>query len=246
MKKVIVVLQARKNSLRLPGKVLKPLQGIPVLSHCMRRLKNIDSAAPLVVATSILPQNDGIAQVANDEGAFCYRGSEEDVLDRIYRAASRFKADFIVRATGDNPLVDSEEAKRVLEEILSGQWDYVCGFKEVAGLVPPVGVAVEAFSLEALEYVWRNGKKPEYREHINDYIFDNNKQFRTKYLSCLPCNHCPDLRLTVDTINDFRFIERIGREIKTPLQNCATREIIDWWRSRKTTVCKDDLYKSRC
>ena len=132
----------------------------------------------------------------------------------------------------------------VLEEILSGQWDYVCGFKEVNGLALPVGVGVEAFSFELLESAWRNGKKPEHREHINDYIFDDDKQFRIRYLSCLPCNHCPDLKLTVDTIDDFRFIEYIGRESVTPLQNCTTEEVIEWWMNKKVSKGKDDLYKS--
>lgn len=233
MKKAIIVLQSRTNSKRLPGKALKELQGIPLVAHCIRRLKNVHPMAKLVLATSSMAQDDEIARVAATEGVDCFRGSEDDVLDRIYKAACQYEAGFIVRATGDNPLVDGTEARRVLEEALSGRWDYVCGFKEADGLVPPIGVAVEAFTFEALESAWANGKRHEHREHINDYFFDNCGQFRIKYLPCLPYNHCPGLSLTVDTIDDFNFIEDIARGIKKPLEGCATREIIEWWGSNK-------------
>lgn len=244
MKKAMIVLQARRDSRRLPGKVLRPLQGLPVLAHCIRRLKSIHPAATLVVATSVLPANDEIARLAETEGALSFRGSEEDVLDRIYRAACRFEAECIVRATADNPLVDPEEAGRVLKEMTSGPWDYVCGFKEVDGFAPPVGVAVEAFRFEPLECAWRDAKRPDHREHINDYFFENHEQFRIKYLPCLPRNHCPDLRLTVDTIDDLKFIERMGMDMTTPLQDCTTVQIIEWWRLRKGCEGKDDLHKN--
>ena len=248
MKTAIIVLQARKDSRRFPGKALEHLQGLPLLAHCIRRLKRVHSDLPVVVATSMLPQNDDIRRLAEYEGALCYRGSEDDVLDRLYRAACQFQASYIVRATGDNPLVDPEEAKRVFEEIMSGDLDYVCGFKEVDGLAPPVGAAVEAFGFESLEYAWLNGKEPGHREHVNEYYFDNHARFRTRYLPCLPYNHCPDLRLTVDTVDDLRFLERIGMELVTPLESCATKEIIECWRQKiqhTVDVSKDDIYKNR-
>ena len=233
MMKTMVILQARMGSQRLPGKVLKQLQGIPLLGYGIRRLKKISREIPLIVATSTLPQDDPVADLAHSEEVFCFRGSEDNVLDRFCSAAVKFNADFIIRVTGDNPLVDPEEGQRVAEEISSGRWDYVSGFEQVDGLSLPTGAGVEAFTFSALELIRQKGLKQEYREHINDYIFDNPGQFRVKYLSCLPFNHCPDLRLTIDTMEDFEFIERIGREINIPLIDCTTKDIVDWWTSSK-------------
>ncbi|MFC1675846.1 cytidylyltransferase domain-containing protein [Planctomycetota bacterium] len=231
--KIAIILQARMGSQRLPEKILKELQGIPLLCYGIRRLKKIGREIPLIVATSTLPQDDRVEDLANSERVLCFRGSEDDVLERFYGAAIKFEVELIIRATGDNPLVDTEEAERVGEEINSGRWDYVSGFEQVNGQSLPIGAGVEAFTFSTLELIRQKGLKQEYREHINDYVFDNPGQFRVKKLPCLSRNNCPDLRLTVDTIEDFEFIERIGREINIPLVDCTTKDIIDWWASSR-------------
>ena len=233
MGKSIIILQARTASERLPGKVLKELQGIPMLSHSIRRLKKAAKDIRVIVATSDLVQDDAIEELARSEKTPCFRGSEKDVLDRFYKTAMQFEACFIIRATGDNPMVDPIEAKRVLQEINSGKWDYVCGFSSVNGASLPFGVGVEAFNLETLEFVWRHGKESQYREHINDYIFDNRVKFKIRNLPCLSHNNCHDLRLTVDTQEDFRFLQRIGRGVKKSLIECTTTDIIEWWNKEK-------------
>ena len=233
MEKTIIILQARTASRRLPGKVLKSLQGIPILSHSIERLKNVQQNVDLIVATSDLPQDDPVEDLARKDGVYCFRGSESDVLDRFYKASVQFGANFIVRATGDNPLVDPIEAKRVLQEINSGKWDYVCGFSSVNGTSLPFGVGVEAFNFRTLEFIWQHGKKSQYREHINDYIFDNRVIFKIKNLPCLSHNNCQDLRLTVDTPEDFRFLQRIALGIKKSLTECTTTAIIEWWKKER-------------
>jgi len=228
----IIILQARTSSKRLPGKVLKELQGIPMLSHSIRRLKKVGRAS-LVVVTSTMNKDDAIEELALNEGVSCFRGDEADVLDRFYRAAKKYSSNIIIRATGDNPMVDPIEAKRVLQEINSGKWDYVCGFSSVNGASLPFGVGVEAFNLETLEIVWRHGKESQYREHINDYIFDNRVKFKIRNLPCLSHNNCHDLHLTVDTQEDFRFLQRIGLGVKKSLIECTTTDIIEWWNKEK-------------
>lgn len=230
MKKAVIVLQARIDSKRLPGKVLKPLQGLPLLAHCIRRLKRVHPAAKLIVATSVLSVNDEVVRLAEAERVSWFRGSENDVLDRFYRAACHNDADYVIRATGDNPFVDPDEASRILDQVMSDDWDYVCGFKEADGLVPPTGVAVEAFTFKALEQAWHYARGLAYREHIDDYFFDESSRFKIRYLPCLPYNHCPNLRLTVDTIDDLTFAERIGAGVSAPLTDCTTAEIIRWWK----------------
>lgn len=228
----IIILQARTASERLPGKVLKELQGIPMLAHSIRRLKKVDKDMRVIVATSDLVQDDTIEELAKIEKTPCFRGSEKDVLDRFYKAAKEYEAKVIIRATGDNPLVDPFEARRVLETISYKEYQYVSGFHEVEGNKLPYGVGIEAFSFGSLEHAWNNGLKPEHREHINNYFFDNPGLFSCFNLECLPENNCPQLSLTVDTLDEFLFVERIGDELGN-LIGLSTCEIIHWWK--KTT-----------
>lgn len=222
-------MQARTVSSRLPDKVVKPLGGIPLLVHCIRRLTPV---APVIVATSALPQDDPVERLAQCEHVACFRGSENDVLDRYYQAALEFHLKFIVRATGDNPFVDPEEAIRVKECILHNPADYVTGFEVVDNIGLPVGVGVEAFTLEALKRSWQEAHADHHREHVNEYIFEQSNAFQVLRLKCLLRNNCPDLRLTVDTNDDFLFVQKILREIEKPAVAIRTPEIIEWWQQR--------------
>ena len=232
MLKTIAILQARTGSARLPQKVLKKLQGIPLLAHCIRRLKRISPDVIVVVATGDLKQNDPIEGIALAESVPFVRGSENDVLDRFYQTALHFNAHFIIRATGDNPLVDPYEGRRVLDEILTGNWDYVSGFSDVDGFSLPKGVGVEAFTFDALKYAWEHGTKHEHFEHINDYFFDNYGQFKIKYLHCNPEYSCPDLSLTVDTPDEFLFMQDLSKRFKTPLVDLDVQDVIQYWRNK--------------
>ena len=230
----IVILQARTASERLPGKVLKELQGIPMLSHSIRRLKKVDKDMRVIVATSDMVQDDAIEELAEMEKTPCFRGSEKDVLDRFYKAAKKYEAKVIIRATGDNPLVDPFEARRVLETISNKKYQYVSGFHEVDGNKLPSGVGVEAFSFNVLEEIWGIGDKPEYREHINEYVFDNPEAFKYYKLECLPENSSTNLSLTIDTQEEFDFVVKIGLSLGNLIE-LSTCKIIQWWKKTAKT-----------
>jgi spore coat polysaccharide biosynthesis protein SpsF len=102
-----------------------------MLSHSIRRLKKVAKDMRVVVATSDLIQDDAIEELAKREKTPCFRGPEKDVLDRFYKAAKKYEAKIIIRATGDNPLVDPVEAERVVDAIEYGNYHYVTGFCEV-------------------------------------------------------------------------------------------------------------------
>ena len=224
MDRIAVILQARSGSTRLPNKTTRRLSEIPMISHCIRRLKKV---APVVVATSVLTRDDPIAEIASIENVNCFRGSEEDVLDRYYHAAKKYHLKHIVRATADNPFVDPEEARRIANYILKHNVHYVTGI----GL--PIGAGVEAFSFEALERSWIEGHAENHREHVNEYILENPDSFDIIRLRCLKKNSCPDLSLTIDTLEDFFFAEKIIMEIGEPGIQIRTKEIIDWWMKQQ-------------
>ena len=227
---VLIILQARVGSSRLPNKVLRLLHGVPLLSYSIRRLKAINSQYQVIVATSDSHKDDPVESLAKKENVLCFRGEEEDVLDRYYQAARKYKADYIVRATGDNPLVDTEEAGRVVESIIKKNVDYVSGIEEVNGLKLPVGIGVEAFSFNVLEKSWKNGKEPHHREHVNEYIHENAKKYNIILQPCLKKNHCPGLRLTVDTYEDFLHVEKVVVAFNKGVTQIKVDEIIDWYK----------------
>jgi len=230
MEQTAIILQARTGSTRLPNKVMRLLGGVPMLSHCIARLRRVGA---VIVATSDLPMDDFVEQLAGLENVYCFRGSENDVLDRYYQAAKIFNLEYIVRATGDNPFVDPNEARRVVNHIVDNKVDYVTGAEVVEGLGLPVGVGIEAFTFNALERSWLEGHAENHREHLNEYILENPDSFNIVRLKCLQENSCPDLRLTVDTDNDFSFVEETLKRIRKPVFEISTQEIIGLWQERK-------------
>lgn len=192
-----IIIQARMGSSRLPGKVLKPIAGKPLLDHVLGRLEGFRRNARVVVATSTLDQDSPIE--AHCGGRFsCFRGSELDVLDRYFRCASAFGFDHIVRLTADNPFTDIEELERLVDLHLEGGYDYTHSF----GMMP-LGVGAEVFTMDALAASHRDGMAPHHREHVNEFIQENPQRFRIGVLDVPAAKRAPELRLTVDTQEDY-------------------------------------------
>jgi spore coat polysaccharide biosynthesis protein SpsF len=225
-----IILQARTGSTRLSRKVLRLLGGLPLLVHCIARLKRLGH---VIVATSDLPQDNPVAKLADRERVDCFRGSEADVLDRYYQAALHFRLDNVVRATGDNPFVDVKEGRRVVAAIENDRAEYVTGLESVAGRGLPEGVGLEAFRFEALARSWQEGHDRQHREHVNEYILENPAFFRILRLKCLPGNSQPGLRLTVDTQRDFDLAARIVAAFDKPADALTTGELIEWNRQNQ-------------
>jgi len=231
-KKTIIVVQARTASSRLPNKVLAEIEGQSLLSLCIQRLRKINKEVALIVATSVQKQDDCIVGIAEQNGVQCFRGSELDVLDRYYQTAKEYEADYIIRATADNPFYDPIEGRKVLSEINVGTWDYVNMLEEVGDMKLPEGVGLEAFTFSALESSWKQGSRAHHREHVNEYILENPDKFSTKLLQCQPQNNCSELSLTVDTAGELAFVRKIVRQIDQPACDIKTFEIIQWYQKQ--------------
>lgn len=197
--RVGVIVQARMGSTRLPGKVLKPVAGKALLDHVLGRLSLLEYPVKVVVATSDLPQDDAIALHCRSRDVAVFRGSESDVLDRYYKCASEHRFAHIVRLTADNPFTDMEELQRLIEQHLNQNKDYTHSFGSM-----PLGVGAEIFTFAALEKSAREGHAPNHREHVNEYIQENPDVFRIGVLEVTAAKRCPDLRLTVDTEEDYQ------------------------------------------
>jgi spore coat polysaccharide biosynthesis protein SpsF len=186
------------SSTRLPGKVLKPIASRPLLSHVVGRLEMLQHPHKAVVATSDLAADDTIAAWCRQEDLACFRGSEQDVLARYDGAAQAFDLDPVIRLTADNPFTDMEELDRLIILHVDNGNDFSHSFA-----VLPVGVGAEIFSFEALRRSAREGHAPHHREHVDEYMIENPQLFRTGALSVPAAKNRPDVRLTVDTEEDY-------------------------------------------
>jgi spore coat polysaccharide biosynthesis protein SpsF (cytidylyltransferase family) len=201
-----IILQARMGSRRLPGKVLADVAGRTILEHCVERLRA--SGLPVVLATTRRPEDDGLDEAARTLGVAVVRGPDEDVLARFVDAAAAFSLTHLVRATADNPCVDIDAPRRVLDVLLAKDAHYVTE----QGL--PYGCAVEAVSVAGLLEADRATSYAHDREHVTPFV-QRDARFRAHRLDAPAPLRRPDLRLTVDTDADLEFARRVFERAET-------------------------------
>ena len=155
------------GSTRFPNKVMRTICGTPMIGLLMARLKNSQLVDQIILATSEDPRNDPLAKYVRDLEYTVFRGSEDDVLDRYYRAAKEAKADLVVRITGDCPLIDPVIVDEVIAKFLDSGVDYA------SNINPPTfpdGLDSEIFTFKALETAMCQAKSPEQREHVTPHV----------------------------------------------------------------------------
>lgn len=198
----VIVLQARMASTRLPGKARRRIAGRTLLARCLGRLRSSD-AAPVVVATTTNAEDDVLEQEAQALGVTAIRGSQDDVLGRVVQVSSAMNARYVIRATGDNPAVDIDAARRVLRVLVASGSDYVVEHNL------PHGAAVEAVSAQALRAADRLATLPADREHVTTFVKRERAAFKVIDLDAPRDVRRPDLRFTVDTLEDLQFMDAV-------------------------------------
>jgi spore coat polysaccharide biosynthesis protein SpsF (cytidylyltransferase family) len=197
-----IILQARYNSTRLPGKALEVVAGRTILEHCLRRLIKA-GVARVVLATTWEPEDDVLAAIARRLGVGVYRGESADVLARFANAARFFGLDPVLRATGDNPAVDVQAPGRVLAALRTAGADYVIE----SGL--PCGAAVEGMTADALERAAMLAEDAYDREHVTPIIRSNRDIFNVVEVSAPASLTRAELRLTIDTREDLERLREL-------------------------------------
>jgi spore coat polysaccharide biosynthesis protein SpsF len=210
--KTVAIIQARMGSNRLPGKVLKPILGRPMLWHIVRRVRAAPSISEVIVAVPNDPANEVLCQFCTDNKIACFAGSETDVLDRYYRAAQQFEADPVLRVTADCPMADPQLIERLIQNYKSGGYDHIgvaagAGAERLGNGRFPDGLDAECFGFSALDRAWHEATDPRDREHVTRYIWNNKEMFRCGALTADLVY--PKLRLTVDHPEDFELVTKI-------------------------------------
>lgn len=218
---ILAILQARVSSSRLPGKVLKPLLGVPMLLRQIERLKKSRKIDRLLVATSTEPSDDPIEKLCEENGIACYRGSLNDVLDRFYQAARGFDPEHVVRLTADCPLTDAKLIDDVIGFYLDGGFDYASNAIQATY---PDGLDMEVFSFSCLERAWREAALPSQREHVTPFIHQQPHLFKIgHYKNSSDLSH---LRWTVDEPKDFELVTMVYEALYPKNPDFSTQDIL--------------------
>ena len=203
----LLIVQCRYNSKRLPGKAMYPLSGLPMLVFLIRRLKRARLTGKLILATTQRPEDDVVAAWGHAEGVAVVRGESENVIARYLQCLKMYPASYVIRITADNPLTGLCIISMVCQEMEGGDWDYVCALEGF-----PLGGGVDSFRASLLETISQKARNQRDREHINAYVLDHMEDFRCKSLSPPIELARPDVRLTVDTIEDYLRINELVKE----------------------------------
>ena len=210
---IAAIIQARMESTRLPGKVLKQINGLSLLEFQIERVKKSKKIKRIIVASSKNKSDDQIEKLCLQKNIDFYRGSEDDVLSRYYECANIYKIDTVVRLTADCPLIDPIIIDKVVELFLQNNVDYSSNTTPPETSCWPDGSDVEVFSFEALKKAHKEAYKHEDREHVTFYFWKNkSNSFKINQLS--NSKDWSHYRYTVDYENDFKVIKKIYKEIK--------------------------------
>ncbi len=208
--KTAIIIQARMTSTRLPGKILKMVLDKPLLEYQIERLKRVNRADQIIIATTINETDNPIVDLCNKMEVPFYRGSEQDVLARYYYAAREKQADVIVRVTSDCPLIDPQVIDKVIGFYLNhkSDCDYVANVLE---RTYPRGMDTEVFSFQGLEEAFREAVDPPEREHVTPFFYRHPERYRLSNVAYH--ENQSQHRWTVDTIEDFLLIKNIIEEL---------------------------------
>ncbi len=229
MKQVVAIIQARMGSTRLPGKVLTPLAGKPILWHVVHRLRKCTTLTAIAVATSTRALDDPIERFALKENIPVVRGPEDNVLARFKMAADRLDADIIVRVTGDAPLVDPRTIDQLVEKLIETDADYCIGEPGVE----TIHEGFSPFTRRALDKLVREaGDDPSAKEHITAYFKGRPGFVHVVFAPMDPQCRFSGARLSVDAPSDLRFLEAVYAGLNAPAGDADIRDVVRLLRSR--------------
>lgn len=227
--KTVAIVQARMGSTRFPDKVMRPIGAVPMIELLLRRLAQANEIDQIVLATSVDPRNRPMIDHVRSLGYGVYEGSEHDVLDRYYHAASAAGCDVVVRITGDCPLIDAGLVDRVVAAFKGGGVDYASNTNPATY---PDGLDTEVFSYQTLKSAWRDAARPHDREHVTPYMRESGR-FRT--VNVAHAEDCSGERWTVDEPADLEVIRYV-------FGHFAPRIDFGWLEVMRLSKLKPDLF----
>ena len=232
-RKVAAIIQARMGSTRLPGKVLMPVAGKPLLEHIIDRLRRSKTVDEIVIATSDNPTDHPLVEFAQSRGVTIVRGSEDNVLLRYNKAAEEINADVIIRVTGDAPLVDPEVMDRLVRTLLQRGAEY-CTIE--AG-INSIHEGFCTFTRGALKRLMEEAyDDPVAIEHVTAYFVAHPDKFHIARIPVDIEHRFKGARLSVDTPVDVLFIEEVYRLLGVSPGEADAADVVRLLRTRPELV----------
>lgn len=234
---IIAILQARMSSTRLPGKVLKEVDGDPMLLKQINRILNSKYIDKLIVATTTEPEDKEIMDLCIKNNINFYCGSRDNVLERFYNVAFIEKPLHIVRLTGDCPLIDPQIIDKVIENHINSENDYTSNT-----IIPtyPDGMDVEVMTYDVLKKIYDNADRPSLKEHVTLYINENKELFKIENVE----NICDQshIRLTVDEEEDLKLVQLICSQLGNK-EHFSLEDIIEVLRTNPNLLAINNFYE---
>ncbi len=197
----------------------------------LERMQRAGNIGKLVVATSDQSSDDEIVRLCSSLRLDCFRGSLEDVLDRYYQAARQYDPQHVVRMTADCPVIEPRVINATIEKHLKEGHDYTSANIESGW---PNGLDVEVMRFETLATAWREARLPDEREHVTPFIKRHPERFRHGHLVS-PTDYS-GLRWTVDTADDFSFVEQVYEALYPNNPRFTMEDVLDLLRRQPELV----------
>ncbi|AJF62662.1 MAG: Acylneuraminate cytidylyltransferase [archaeon GW2011_AR20] len=221
--KVGIIVQARTGSTRLPNKMIMDIEGKTLFEHIIERLTYTNYKNDIILATTNKERDDVLVDLSRKLNISHFRGSEDDVLERFLGATKQYNLDIIVRICGDNPFVDPKCINQMVKYLIENKVDYVGSHHEKGW---PGGSGSEVITKEALFRIDDLCKDIRYREHVTLFAREHQDLFKTYNLDAPLYLLRPNLKLTVDTIEDLNFVRSIYKRLYHPKKFFELREVI--------------------
>jgi spore coat polysaccharide biosynthesis protein SpsF len=236
MSKVVLIIQARMSSTRLPGKSMMPLADKPLVYRMIERLKKCNQVDEIVIATSDQPEDQVLVELANELGVSSFQGNLLDVRDRYLNAAEKSKADFIIRIPADNPIPDANEIDKLIEfHLKNNSQGFSSNLAQVNNSGYLDGIGAEIFSTKLLRESVARSISDTVKEHVHRNFFDYSTQTPVDASWCPIASpkapeelQRPDIILDVNTMDDYTKIKRIYDNLYPKNPNFTTVDVINF------------------
>jgi spore coat polysaccharide biosynthesis protein SpsF len=222
----LAIIEARMGSSRLPGKVMKEILGKPVLGLMIDRIRLSKEVSEICIATSTNSADDEIEKLARELGILVFRGSEDNLLNRVASAAQEFDFEVIVALTGDCPLLDPILLDQMVQSFRLNECDFLtnCHYRSY-----PDGMDIQVLNKQSLLTASRTSIDLLEFEHTTLHLRRHPELFKTVHIAANRLENHPSLGLTLDEIDDFRLIQAIFDHF-SPRLDFSLREILEFLR----------------
>jgi spore coat polysaccharide biosynthesis protein SpsF len=230
----ILIIQARYGSSRFRGKIMADICGKPLISRILQRVKKVKKIKKIIIATTKRKEDDILLDIAKQHKVEIFRGSENDLVDRYYKAVNKMNFKHILRLPADNALPEPSEYNRLINYHLSSKNDFSSNLINFMGNEYPDGIGIEMFTFKSLKKIWKYEKRKQYREHLSKNFYEcankiKNRKFNFKIgtIKCPKKIARPELLFDVNFKKDYLYIKKIYKNFY-PKINFSTKDIIKW------------------